>query len=174
MFPLVVTSWKFDPGIKHSIGLFHNLICPVVLYGSEIWSPFSNHQFKKLSKDPSILSSLLIDNQIETVQFKFLKLVSGLRMNCAILAVLGEVGKFPIALNGHVLMIRFWHRIKSMDNGCLTKKALNVIESSQSDISNWSFAIKLSIKAMSLDNIFSSPSCYPSAYVERMFKVQIR
>ena len=30
MFPLVDTIWKFDPGIKHSIGLFHELISPIV------------------------------------------------------------------------------------------------------------------------------------------------
>ena len=61
-----------------------------------------------------------------------------------------------------------------MDNGYLTKKAFNIIKSSQSDISNWLSTIKLSMKAMSLDNIFSSPSCYSSAYVERMFKAKIR
>ena len=37
MFPLFDTIWKFDPGIKHSIGLFHKLISSIVLYGSEIW-----------------------------------------------------------------------------------------------------------------------------------------
>ena len=31
MFPLVNTIWKFDPGIKHSCGLLHKLISPVVL-----------------------------------------------------------------------------------------------------------------------------------------------
>ena len=71
-------------------------------------------------------------------------------------------------------MIKFWHRINNMDKICLTKIALNVIESSQNDISNWLSTIKLSMKAMSLDNIFSSPSCYSSAYVERMFKAKIR
>ena len=32
------------------------------------------------------------------------------------------------------------------------QKALNVIQSSQSDISNWSSTVKLSVKALSLDN----------------------
>ena len=103
-----------------------------------------------------------------------MKLILGLRRNCATLAVLGEVGEFPIALNGLVRMIKFWHRLNNMEDGCLTKKALNVIESSQCDISNWLSTVKLSIKAMSLDNIFSSPSCYSSAYVERMFNAKIR
>ena len=175
MFPLVDTIWKFDPGIKHSIRLFHKLISPIVLYGSEIWSSISNYQLKKLSKDPSILSSLLMGNQTETVQLKFLKLVLGLRRNCTTLAVLGEVGEFPIVLNGLVRMVKFWHRINNMDNGCLTKIALNVIKSFQSDIWNWLSTIKLSMKAISvLDNIFSSPSCYSSEYVERMFKAKIR
>ena len=75
MYPLVDTIWKFDPGIKYSMGLFHKLISSIVLYGSEIWSSFPNHQLKKLSKDPSILSSLLNGNQIETVQLKFSKLL---------------------------------------------------------------------------------------------------
>ena len=154
--------------------MFHKLISPIVLYRSEIWSSFSNHQLKKLSKDPSILSSLLIGNQIETVQLKFLKLILGLRRNCANLAVLGEVGEFPIALNGLVRMMKFGHRINNMDDGCLTKKALNVIESSQNDISNWLSTIKLNMNAMSLDNIFSSPSYYSSVYVERKFKAKIR
>ena len=30
------------------------------------------------------------------------------------------------------------------------------------------------MKSLSLDNIFSSPSCYSSTYVERMFKAKIR
>ena len=134
--------------------MFHKLISQIVLYGSEIWSSFSNHQLKELSKDPSILSSLLIGNQIETFQLKSLKLISGLRRNCTTLAVSGEAGEFPIALNGLVRMIKFWHRINNMDNGCLTKKSLNVIESSQSDISNWLSTIgyPLGMKAMSLDN----------------------
>ena len=37
MFPLVDTIWKFDHGIKYSIGLFHKLVSTIVLYGSEIW-----------------------------------------------------------------------------------------------------------------------------------------
>ena len=61
-----------------------------------------------------------------------------------------------------------------MGNGYLIKKALKVIESSQSSISNWLSTIKLSMTAMSSDNIFFSPSCYSSAYVERMFKAKIR
>ena len=154
--------------------MFHTIISPIVLYGSEIWLSFCNHQLKKLHKDPSILSLLLIGNQIETVQLKFLKLISGLRRNCATLAVLREVGEFLKALNGLVRMIKFWHRINNTDNGCLIKKALNVIESSQSNISNWLSTIKLSMKAMSLDNMFSSPSYYFSVYVERMFKAKIR
>ena len=124
---------------------------------------------KKLSKDRSILRSLLIGNQIETVQFNILKLVLGLRRNSATLAVLGEVSEFPIALHGLVRMIKFWHRINNMGNGCLTKKAFKVIESFQSDISNWLSTITLSMKA-----IFSSPLCYSSAYIERMFKTMIR
>ena len=85
IFPLVDTIWKFDPGIKYYIGLFHKLISPIVLYGREIWPSFPNHQLNKLSKDPSILSSLLCRNQIETVQLKFSKLLQYLRRNCAIL-----------------------------------------------------------------------------------------
>ena len=61
-----------------------------------------------------------------------------------------------------------------MNNGCLTKKAFSLIERSQSDISNWLSTIKLSMKALYLDNVLSSPSCYSSAYVERMFKAKIR
>ena len=45
-------------------------------------------------------------------------------------------------------MIKFWHRINDMDNGCLTQKALDVNESSKSDISNWLSTIKLGMKAM--------------------------
>ena len=78
MLPLLDTIWKFDPGINHSIGLFHKSISLVVLYRSEIWSSFSNYQLKKLSKDSSILNSLLIGNQIETVQLKFLKVAEGI------------------------------------------------------------------------------------------------
>ena len=47
MFPLIDTIFKFDLNIKKSIDLFHRLIAPIVLYGCEIWSTFSQHQINQ-------------------------------------------------------------------------------------------------------------------------------
>ena len=45
---------KFDLNIKKSIGLFHKLITPIVLYGCEIWSTFSQHHVNTMSTNPHI------------------------------------------------------------------------------------------------------------------------
>ena len=38
--------------VKKSIDLFYRLIAPIVLYGCEIWSIFSQHQINTMSTNP--------------------------------------------------------------------------------------------------------------------------
>ena len=48
MFPSIGTIFKFDLNIKKSIDLFLRLIAPIVSYGCEIWSTFSQHQINTM------------------------------------------------------------------------------------------------------------------------------
>ena len=116
MFPLIDTIFKFDLNIKKSIDLFHKLISPIVLYGCEMWSTFSQHQINTMSTDPHMFGHGSVNMNPERIHLKFLKLILGVRSNCPSLCVLGEL---PLTIIAAIRMIKYWHRLTTMTDNCL-------------------------------------------------------
>ena len=98
MFPLIDTIFKFDLNIKKSIDLFHRLIAPIVIYGCEIWSTYSQHQINTISTDPHMFGHYSINMNSERMHLKFLKLILGVKRNCSSLCVLGKTGELPLTI----------------------------------------------------------------------------
>ena len=105
MFPLIDTIFKFDLNIKTSIDLFHKLIVPIVLYGCEIRSTYSQHQINTMSTDPHMFGHYSINMNSERMHLKFLKLVLRVKRNCPSLCVLGETGELPLTIIAAIRMI---------------------------------------------------------------------
>ena len=106
MFPLIYTIFKFDLCIIKSIDLFHRLIAPIVLYGYEIWSTFSQHQINTMSTDSHMFRHYSIHMNSERIHLKFLKLILGVKRNCPSLCVLGETGELPLTIIAAMRMIK--------------------------------------------------------------------
>jgi hypothetical protein len=66
----------------------------------------------------SILQNLLV---------RYLKYVLGVKTSTCTPAVLGELGRYPMYVNQHVRLIKYWIRLVQMDNSRLVKKAFNVL-----------------------------------------------
>ena len=136
MFPLNDTIFKFDLDFKKSIDLFHRLIAPIVLYGCEIWSTYSQHQINTKSTDPHMFGHYSINMNSETMHLKFLKLILGVKRNCPSLCVLEETGELPLTIIAAIRMIKYWHRLATMTDNCLAKLALYEIENSSDNSSD--------------------------------------
>ena len=100
MYPLIDTIFKFNLNITHSLDLLSKLIKSMLLYGSEIWSVFSNHQLDSISQEKTNIFNYFLKSKIEKPNLKFCKTLLGVKRNCSSLAVLGELGQFPILISG--------------------------------------------------------------------------
>lgn len=96
-----------DPALL--LHLFDALVRPVMLYGVETWGP-----------------GALCGNGMdacEVVHRKFLRGLLGVRAGTPSAAVLGELGRFPVAHTAAMLIARCWNRMVAMPDDRLTKQA---------------------------------------------------
>ena len=96
-----------DPALQ--LHLFDALVRPVMLYGVETWGP-------------GALCGSGMDT-CELVHRKFLRSILGVRTGTPNAAVLGELGRFPVAHTAVLAICRFWNRLVAMPDTRLTKQA---------------------------------------------------
>jgi hypothetical protein len=97
---------KLNP--KMGFQLFDSYVLPVLEYNCEIWAT------RKYES-------------IEKVQLKFLKMLLGVKNSTCTQAVLGETGRFPIALRHKVRIVKYWIRLQRLEPDSIVKKAFNML-----------------------------------------------
>jgi hypothetical protein len=75
--------------------LFDSLVKPVLLYGSEIWGASINSG----------------NNPINKFTNKFYRTLLGVPRNTSNAGIHAELGRFPIHINAHQSMVRYWFRL---------------------------------------------------------------
>jgi hypothetical protein len=120
--PLLGAIARFKIPAKTAIRLFHTFISPILLYNAENWSILSDKGLLKFNKD-SIFSDTSA-SKTDIVHRKLLKFVLGVSKSCPNLAIYGETGEPPLSLKSYRLTLNFWHRVTSLPNPTLAKKAL--------------------------------------------------
>ena len=86
-------STKVKP--KLCLKLFDQLIKPICLYGSELWRMNAikgNFNLRKLFQSPNAV-------KCEKVQLSFCRFILGLHKKSSNLAVMGELGKYPLSID---------------------------------------------------------------------------
>ena len=120
--PLLGAIAKFRIPVKTSIRLFHTYISPILLYNAENWATLSNQKLLNFNPD-----SILVDtssSKIDIIHRKLLKFVLGVSKSCPNLAIYGETGEIPLSLKSYRLTLNFWHRVTSLPETTLVRKAL--------------------------------------------------
>ena len=92
MFALIKKARKLDLPFDIQLDLFDKCVLPVLLYGSEIWA------FENLAL-------------CEKLQLKFLKIILNVHQSTSTCMVLGEVGKFPVAVEAKCRQLSFWYKL---------------------------------------------------------------
>ena len=82
--------------VSRAFQLFDSLVSPVALYASEFWFP--NVLPKKSFGDKTTLLSVFDSFKAETVNQMLCKLLLSVHKKATKLAVLGELGRYPLAL----------------------------------------------------------------------------
>ena len=105
--------------IKTLLKIFDACIAPIILYSSEVWTPYINHEYSKWNT-----------NIIERLHLQFLKRILGLNRsstNELVRAEVGraEVGRAPLMAQALSRNIKYICDLKMKDNSILSKQALN-------------------------------------------------
>ena len=83
---------------------------PVLLYSSEVWGMFNMTSKLKKSKN-DLIYDLYNDHKIEKLNLN--------------LAVVGELGRYPLYIDIVISMIKYWIRLHEDKTNCILKAALD-------------------------------------------------
>ena len=128
--------------IKSLIKLFDSLICPILLYDSEVWEPFLNQNEDKWDQNP-----------IERVHTQFMKRILGLNRATSNTLLRGDMGRYSLQSNAISRNIKYLNQIKQKKDNSLVKQAYLVEENqTQNRISIESSAKKVNTNLKNLLN----------------------
>ena len=106
------------PNVKIAKHLFNSLIKPILLYGAEVWG-VSLVNFGKVFKLETGNSKRYFKNDIESVHLKWLKYILGVNKRSSSIAVLAEVGEYPLIVDVCRQLAKYWLRMKEIDRNSL-------------------------------------------------------
>ena len=120
MRPLLCAISRFNLPVRTSIRLFHTYISPILLYNVENWATFTDKEIRNATNE-TIFADL--GNKTDILHRKFLKFLLGTTKSCQNMMIYGETGEIPLSLKGFRLMVNYWHRLTSLPDHTLAKKA---------------------------------------------------
>jgi len=98
---------------KHANRLFDSYVLPILTYGSDIWSLYSNQTLQKW------------DNcEIEKVHLRFCRHYLGVNNKSSNIACRAEIGRFPLKLFINRLTIKYFNHLITLPDESLAKQSL--------------------------------------------------
>jgi hypothetical protein len=135
-----------NPTIK--LKLFRALVKPVLLYGSQLWGVTVSPP--KPSGNPSAILQTW-DNDMERLQFTFLRRISGVKKSTHRLVLLAEMDSEPLQLDFWVSVLKFWNRMCDMPHNRLLSCAFMAdFQLALSGAQCWSGKVVNGLKASNL------------------------
>jgi hypothetical protein len=89
---------SLNPNIRTSMHVFDHNIKPILLYGSDIWGMFNPFTMKCKKENPSF-DNIYSGSLCEKIHLKFCKFILGVHKRTKNIAVLSELGRFPLYFN---------------------------------------------------------------------------
>jgi hypothetical protein len=99
--------------VKKALLLFDSLIRPIFLYAVEFWLPFIIN--KKGLGDLNCLMKFWENFQPEILNQKVCRMLLSVHKKCSRLAVLGELGRYPVLLPALKLCIKYQYQLNQSD-----------------------------------------------------------
>ena len=100
--------------------LYDHTIKPILMYGSEITGMFKTSSAACRKENEYLLQQTCINEFIDKSHFKYLKYILGVNKKSTKLAVLSELGRYPLYFSVVLSMLKYWFRIDKMESGLLS------------------------------------------------------
>ena len=123
MMPLYTTIMRFNLPFRKALKLFQTYVEPILLYNAENFATMTEKQIDKIKNRTLTIYELATKANMTTTQLKFTKFILGVGKQTPNMAVLGEAATLPLLLRAPIIMLRFWDRIRNMEDNTLVKLA---------------------------------------------------
>ena len=168
MFSILKTVNKYYAGnVKILLDLFDKMIVPIALYNSEIWGSILLPN--NVSTTDYLLDETNIQNIVERLQNRFLKIILGVNTKSTNWAVRSELGRKPLTIKVYERMIRYYQHIYNTKNKFLQEALIINKELEQCGFKSWYNGFKRILKFMKL----SEKTIIESKNINRIIKVTV-
>ena len=116
--------------VKKALQLFDSLIRPIILYAAEFWLPFIIP--KKGFENVDSLLKFWVNFQPEIFNQKLCRMLLVVHKKCSRIAVLGELGRYPVLVPALKLCLKYQHSVSCSDNNTLVYRAMSDMRSNLS------------------------------------------
>lgn len=121
-----------------ALKLFDQLIRPIVTYGCEIWGTVNMHSSACRQGGQPILETLFAKLPQERLNVSFAKYLLGVSSNTSNIAVMGELGRYPLYLFIINQLKNYYHRLENLNDDSLVKLAYDEQKTlNQSNKNSW-------------------------------------
>ena len=136
--------------------LFREAVLPILTYNCEIVNQTSNKKIENLLSGKQCFESLYFESPTEKANLHVCRNILGLSKKSSCLAVLGELGQFPVEISCFTHMTKYWHRLKTkMSDDSLVSSFLKLSEADEnSGHINWLSTVKFILQYCNLGNIW--------------------
>ena len=152
MMPLFTTIMQFNIPFRKALQLFRTYVEPILLYNSENQTAMTDKQIEKCKRSKTHIYDIINKSPLTTTQLKFTKFVMGVGKYCPSMVIFGESASLPLLMKAHIHMLKFWSRIREMDDQTLVKLAyrenlaMNARQSRSSTLLLTSIADRLEVR----------------------------
>lgn len=145
------------PSIHTILKAFDHTVKPVLLYSSEVWGMFNMTSKLKKSKN-DLIYDLYNDHKIEKLNLNLCKSILGVGSKASNLAVVGELGRYPLYIDIVISMIKYWIRLHEDKTNCILKAALDENNKMHNNGQHcWVSCIYYILKELDMLKMFKSP-----------------
>ena len=165
MMPLYTTIMRFNIPFDKALKLFQTFVEPILLYNAENFAAMSERQVDKCKQGITSVYELATQASMTTTQLKFIKFILGVGKPSPNMAVFGESAVMPLLLRAYIAMLKYWNRIRDMDDNTLVKLAYK--ENLETN-SSWCKTIQILNTTFDLHTKDWSPAEFPNAVKKKV------
>ena len=133
-FKLYKDLKSIHPSIKTLLHLFDHMIKPIALYGCEIWGTLT----ARIQEKDKHLHDIFKEWEAESLNIKFCKYILEAGKKSTNIAIISELGRYPMYFSIIQNILLYWHRLQSSPESSLLHKAYKEnINLSQGNVNCW-------------------------------------
>ena len=140
--------------VKKALQLFDSLIKPIFSYGVEFWLPFIIP--KKGFEDQNNFLRAWESFRPEVLNQKVCRLLLSVHKRCSRLAVLGELGRYPVFIPALKQCLKYQYHIDRMDPSTLIYKTMSDMRNNP-EIDSWYTRVEKVKSVLNLKRIYGKP-----------------